>query len=392
LEQRLFNNFINDFFKMSHKELLERLYSLNAGRGMKLGLEQMRQLCASMGSPESKFQSVHIAGTNGKGSVAIKMAKGLESLYPRVGLFTSPHIASFRERIRINGEMISIKDTDRLLKRVIELPGTFFELTTLLAFLYFAEQKVDIAVIETGLGGRLDATNVITPRLSIITSISLEHTEILGDTVEKIAGEKAGIIKPGVPVILGPHASMISSPQAIYILESFPTVEMENRAIAQKGLELFHIPSESLRKALTARLPCRMERIGDVIFDVAHNPDAIDRFFDEEKQRPLQVVCGLSATKDLHNCLQTIRSQADHIHLTEAPNGRGAKMEHLYNILLEQGASPDKITQHPSITQAMSAATSKGLTAVLGTFFIMAEARRFLNLDDIADPFDLNEK
>lgn len=159
------------------------------------------------GHPHRQFKSIHVAGTNGKGSCSHTLAAILQSEGYKVGLFTSPHLVDFRERIRVNGECISeqyIIDFVEKERRFFEpLHPSFFELTTALAFKYFAEQKVDIAIIEVGLGGRLDCTNIITPILSIITNISKDHTQFLGNTLADIAGEKAGIIKPGVPVIIG---------------------------------------------------------------------------------------------------------------------------------------------------------------------------------------------
>ena len=155
---------------------------------------------------------IHVAGTNGKGSVSLKVAKALEYSSYKVGLLTSPHIASYRERIQINSQLISEQHVAHYLSRILNIcreqaiPATFFEITTALAYLYFYEQQVDFVVIETGLGGRLDATNVVQHNgICIITSIGLEHTALLGDTVEKIAVEKAGIIKSKVPVVVGPN-------------------------------------------------------------------------------------------------------------------------------------------------------------------------------------------
>lgn len=377
---------------MQYSQLLDKLFSLNQKQGVKLGLEQMQHLCQSLNNPHKRFQTIHIAGTNGKGSVAAKIAKGLESKYSKVGLFTSPHISTFRERIRINGEMIDIKSTELLLNQIIDLPGTFFELTTLLAFLYFAEKKVDIAVIETGLGGRLDATNIITPSLSIITSISLDHTEFLGNSLDEIAREKAGIIKPGIPVILGPSASLIHSPQSIQVNGPFNSVEEENRAIAQKGMELLEVPNNAIQQALATRLPCRREVINDVILDVAHNPEGISRFFEETEEENLQVICGLSSNKDLEVCLQTIHTHAKEVHLVDASNGRCASPESLRIILMKQGVDELRIHCYRSIAEALNTAKSKGKTAVIGTFFIMDEARQHLGVDAPKDTVDLNER
>ena len=173
----------------------------------KPGLQTTEALDAHFGHPHRKFKTIHIAGTNGKGSCSHTLAAILQEEGYKVGLYTSPHLVDFRERIRVNGKCISEEYViDFVAKHRIyfeTLHPSFFELTTAMAFKYFAEQEVDIAVIEVGLGGRLDCTNIITPLLSIITNISMDHTQFLGDTLAKIAGEKAGIIKPSVPVVIG---------------------------------------------------------------------------------------------------------------------------------------------------------------------------------------------
>ncbi|MEO7766504.1 MAG: folylpolyglutamate synthase/dihydrofolate synthase family protein [Ferruginibacter sp.] len=166
-------------------------------------------LCNSLNNPQTKFNSIHIAGTNGKGSTSHMLAAILQQAGYKTGLYTSPHLKDFRERIKINGKMVSedfiVEFVQNTRKLTEEIKPSFFELTVAMAFEYFAIQQVDIAVIETGLGGRLDSTNVITPILSIITNIGYDHMNILGDTLEKIAMEKAGIIKPFIPVVIGEY-------------------------------------------------------------------------------------------------------------------------------------------------------------------------------------------
>src|SRR5512140_754924 len=182
-------------------------------------LDRMRALMAELGNPQDRCPTVHVAGTKGKGSVCALIASGLQAAGMRVGLYTSPHLLDYNERIRINGEPVSHHDLVELVETikpaVARIPKlTTFEITTALAFIHFARQKVDAAVIEVGLGGRLDATNVITPRVAIITSLSYDHMAVLGDTLAKIAGEKAGIIKPGVPVV-----SSSQKQEALEVLE-----------------------------------------------------------------------------------------------------------------------------------------------------------------------------
>lgn len=170
-------------------------------------LTNIRALCDFLGNPQDRFPCIHIAGTNGKGSVSFMLAAIMQAHGMRTGLYISPHYKDFRERIRINGQYVSrkfvIKFIERIKPAIETIKPSFFELSVAMAFQYFADKKVDIAIIETGMGGRLDSTNIITPLLSVITNISYDHMQFLGDTLPEIAGEKAGIIKPGVPVVIG---------------------------------------------------------------------------------------------------------------------------------------------------------------------------------------------
>lgn len=183
------------------------MYHKIGSAAYKEGLENIEALLDIVGNPEKKLKAVHIAGTNGKGSVAHLTASYCQERGLKTGLFTSPHLVDFRERIRINGDMITEEQVldffNRYKPEFDKLEPSFFEMTTALAFWHFAEQNVDVAVVEVGLGGRLDATNVLHPLLSVITNISLEHTQLLGDTIAKIAFEKAGIIKKDTPVVVG---------------------------------------------------------------------------------------------------------------------------------------------------------------------------------------------
>ena len=181
----------------------------------KPNLNNTIKLCELLDNPQNKFKSVHVAGTNGKGSTSHMLASVLQSAGFKVGLYTSPHLKDFRERIKINGKLISKKFVVEFVEKhktdFEKFQPSFFEMTVGLAFDYFAQQKVDIAVIEVGLGGRLDSTNVITPLVSVITNISYDHQNLLGDTLQKIAAEKAGIIKPGIPVVIGETQREIKS-------------------------------------------------------------------------------------------------------------------------------------------------------------------------------------
>ena len=174
---------------------------------IKKDLDNTLLLCEHVGNPHLRFKTIHVGGTNGKGSTSHMLAAILQKAGYKTGLYTSPHLKDFRERIRINGKMMSedavVEFTEREKEKIEEIRPSFFEVTVAMAFDYFASEQVDIAVIEVGLGGRLDSTNVITPELSVITNISLDHTNLLGNTLPEIAFEKAGIIKPGIPVVIG---------------------------------------------------------------------------------------------------------------------------------------------------------------------------------------------
>lgn len=183
------------------------MFSRIGAAAYKKDLTNTVQLCDYIGNPQHRFKSIHIAGTNGKGSTSHMLAAILQTAGYKTGLYTSPHLRDFRERFRLNGAMIEesfVVDFTRRIQPVIDtIEPSFFEITVAMAFDYFAQHQVDIAVIETGLGGRLDSTNIVTPELSVITNIGWDHMNLLGDTLEKIAFEKAGIIKPGIPVVVG---------------------------------------------------------------------------------------------------------------------------------------------------------------------------------------------
>lgn len=393
-----------------YSKQLERLYAISL-HGMKFGLENMQRLDSHFGYPSRAYPSVHIAGTNGKGSVSTKIARALQAAGKTVGLYTSPHIATFRERVRIRGEMIAEYETACLLEEIFtvidrsHIPATFFEVTTLLAFIYFARRNVDIAVLEVGLGGRLDATNIVSPVLSVITSISLDHTELLGGTVEAIAREKAGIIKPAVPILAGPRtprnpieeiALACSSPY-FRVEGSFPSYEDENRAVAQHAMELLGVTPQAILEALPALPPCRMEEVKPgIILDVAHNPDGLEQLFRSLRYKypnhAFRVVCGLSKSKDLGACLNILKENASFIHVTEAQGTRAAKASDLAFLL---GAYPHfsyDCSIKASVDQALVCRQPDELLIICGTFFIMADAREALGLCDPRDPSPVSEK
>ncbi len=228
---------------MTHTTLqgaLEALYGLERRQG-KLGLDGTRKLLAALGSPERTFRAVHVAGTNGKGSTCARIERALRLSGVRTGLFTSPHLVEFRERIRVNGRWADSAGLHAMLERIAVLPEaadrTFFEVATALGFGWFAEQHVEWAVVEVGLGGRLDTTNVLEPAVCAITRIGLDHTELLGDTLEAIAAEKAGIVKPGVPVVVAPDVDARSRAVIVAIAaeRGAPVIEPEALGTAAAG-------------------------------------------------------------------------------------------------------------------------------------------------------------
>ena len=410
---------------MDYSSLITRLYQVNIFGGVKLGLSNCMSMNAALGYPDKQFASIHAAGTNGKGSVCTKIAKALELSGKKVGLYTSPHLSCFRERIRINGCMISEQSIEKLLPHIFEIvekeniPATFFEITTMLALLYFSQKKVDIAVLETGLGGRLDATNIVTPLLSIITSISMEHTEILGNSIESIAREKGGIIKQGIPVVLGPRtpknvlteiAHDKNSP--LFIVEGrYSNFHDENKAIARKALEYFGVHTNALNEGLKALPPSRFEVFQSqvpssdlpkaIVLDVAHNPDGILHLIEAINQRfpkeKIRIVFGLSKNKDIAGCCSALKGIAEHFYPVEAPNGRGLPAEGLVKALIAAGVPQKKITHldkiEDSFSKARQDACSNGeILVVCGTFFIMGPVRAAMGLEEPRDFIDINEQ
>jgi dihydrofolate synthase / folylpolyglutamate synthase len=409
---------------MKYSDGIVRLYEMSL-YSKTMGLRAIKQLLEYLGNPERSFRSVHVAGTNGKGTVATKVASCISSHGVVCGLYTSPHISCFSERISIDGLLIAEEDLERLLQVIFSLidrhaiEASFFEVTTALAFAYFKEKRVPWAVIEVRLGGRLDATNVVTPELAIITSISLDHTHILGNTIEKITREKAGILKAGVPVLLGPHvpASLIA-PLAqdlqcsLEQLEgSFDNFEEENLQIATRAVEMLGFSSPACREALLALPSCRFERVGnkvkedypglrECILDVGHNPDAIRRLTLRLKATfpniPLHVVYGASSDKDIKGCLLEFLPHIEQVTFVEAANPRRTPSEMLLQIATSLKL-PCRMKVASSIEQGVKQAlldahTSRGVLVICGTFFIMAEARKALGFQEWQESLDLNEK
>lgn len=374
---------------MNYSEVIAKLFACKP-TNKKRGLETVQALLALVGSPERAINCVHVAGTNGKGSTVTKIAKALSLDGQKVGVYTSPHITSFCERIVIGNEMINEAKVLEILSLLFEraesanLAPTFFEYATALAFYYFAEEKVDVAVLETGIGGRLDATNVCQPILSVITSISLDHTEQLGSTVEAIAYEKAGIIKHGIPCVIGPRV-----PQEVIFAEArkraapvivakgmYTNYEEENQLVARWALEALGVSAKAIGQGLQALPPCRFQYVSDrVILDVAHNPDGLMRLF-ERIDEPVTILSGFSKDKDIDRCLEILAEKSDALFFVEAETERAVSAESLVRRAKKGKAFIDI---QEGIQHAFNHATCLGqILVVCGTFYIMSPVGQFL--------------
>ena len=343
---------------LSYQGALDFLYPRTAT--IKFGLERTLALLEELGRPDQIFPVIHVGGTNGKGSVCALIAGALAAAGWRVGLYTSPHLVSFRERFTVNGQPISEAAVamwvDRLRPRIEDLDATFFEATTALAFADFAARGVEIAVIEVGLGGRLDSTNVVQPLVSAITKIELDHQKYLGDTLELIAAEKAGIAKPGAPLIVGEtrpallrvlraaadaavagrapgqQADIRVVPEDAEWLGALGLLgrhQRRNAAVAQAVLDAlpprYQPPPEAVAAAFaSARVPGRLDRRGLWLFDVAHNPDGMQSLVrairDLDLPRPVHALVSILGDKAWPEMLVTLDQAVDCGVLTVAPS------------------------------------------------------------------------
>jgi len=361
-------------------------------------------------NPHTEFKSVHIAGTNGKGSTAHMLASILQESGKKVGLYTSPHLKDFRERIKINGEMIAQKDVVTFVKEnqifFEKMELSFFEFTVAMAFDYFAKQKVDIAIIETGLGGRLDSTNIIKPELAIITNISLDHTNLLGDTIEKIATEKAGIIKNETPIIIGrrqkettsifkniakeKNANLIyASPQKGYASDLKGEYQKENintviTAVKQLQKQDWAITEDDieqglLKTAANTQLLGRWQTLSSnpqIICDTAHNEDGINEIakqLSNSKYEQLHIVFGTVDDKNLNTILPYLPKNAKY-YFCKANIVRAMNEEDL-----KQKAAKHQLKGRifPSVREALKCAKDNAnlndLIFVGGSTFVVAE-------------------
>jgi dihydrofolate synthase/folylpolyglutamate synthase len=367
---------------------LEHLYSLHQF-GIKLGLENITELMDKLGNPQNKLKYIHVAGSNGKGSVCVMLESILKQKY-KVGKFTSPHLKRFNERITINGEEIPDKDVDRLIDLVMEkrTNQTFFEVVTAMAFVYFAEQKVDYVVLEVGLGGRLDATNIITPKITVITNISLEHTNILGETIEKIAAEKAGIIKPGIPVVTGAKEEAFNvilkiceekESNLFYVAGKYQgelslkgEFQKENATIASFAAKKIGMSEGEIERGLIeVEWPGRFEKKNNLILDCAHNPAGMQALVNEIKKldyKNLIIVFGVLKDKDYKKMLWLLKPLAKEIILTK-PNHPDRALD---PYKMEDGL---KVVEDikTAVENAKSLAGENDLVLVTGSIFVVGE-------------------
>lgn len=429
----------------SYQETIDYLYALQK-HGVKLGLENSVALMKIMGDPHRKFRTVHIAGTNGKGSTSAFIASILAAAGYRVGLYTSPHLVSFTERIRINGIPITEAKVVEIAGRVRKgyqpsssvhenrgLNPTFFEVTTAVAFTYFAEEGVDIAVVEVGMGGRLDSTNVVTPLVSVITNIDLEHTEFLGNRLELIAAEKAGVIKAGVPVVTG-----ASQPAVLRVIQheadakqapvyrlgrafrperiastgkqrfdyrgikgSYDRCEIsllgryqvDNACLAVAAIECLGdagiiVSEAAIRTGLEQTCwEGRLEGVSrrpDIYLDGAHNPASARKLAAavtdlKAGYRRLVLVIGILGDKDFRGILSELVPLADEVIVTRPEYSRAMDLASLAAEAREVHSAVDAAdTVYHAIKKAKEKAGPDDLILVTGSLYVVGEARAAL--------------
>ncbi|MEP1093499.1 MAG: folylpolyglutamate synthase/dihydrofolate synthase family protein [Cyclobacteriaceae bacterium] len=402
---------------MTYQETLDFLYQKlpmyqRVGKvAYKKDLTNTLKLLAALDNPHRKLKTVHIAGTNGKGSSAHAIAAILQQAGYKTGLYTSPHLRNFTERVKINGLEIEqsfvVGFVGRIRTLIDEIKPSFFEITVALAFDYFSAQNVDIAVVETGLGGRLDSTNVLIPEVCLITNIGLDHTDLLGDTLEKIAEEKAGIIKPGVPVVIGKHqkdvvhvfeekaiavgADLIIANNEIrmdipsdlpyYKTANGPGILESIRVLQQKGynIQQRHIEEGLLRMESITNFKGRFQTLQKsprVIADVSHNPDGLKILFskiEELTHGQLFIVFGSVKDKDLSPIFDLFPAAAK-LFWTESEVPRSLASLDLQRQAKDHGLVGDF---YPNVNYALAAAKVEAgiddLIVVTGSTFVVAD-------------------
>lgn len=401
---------------MTYKETLDwmfgqlPMYQQKGAAAFNAKLDNIIHFCNVLDNPEKKFKSIHAAGTNGKGSSSHMLASILQEAGYKVGLYTSPHLKDFRERIKINGKVVSKK----FVKGFVEQHQpffeynklSFFEMTVGMAFSYFAEEKVDIAIIEVGLGGRLDSTNIITPEVSLITNIGLDHTQFLGDTLEKIALEKAGIIKPKVPVVISETQSetkMIFNLIAhqlksnIVFADVAPAVGYKTDLLGeyqQKNingvvacihqLNNFNVPEEAISEGLkkvveNTGLLGRWQVLQNnplVVCDTAHNKEGLKLVLQQLKKQSydqLHIVLGFVKDKDVRSVLSLFPKDAKY-YFVRPSIPRGMDVLQLEELAQEQGLK-GKIFKsvEKGFKNALKKAAGSDMIYVGGSTFVVAE-------------------
>ena len=411
---------------MTYDQALNYIHSLQRF-GIKPGLERVRALCAALGSPQERLRCAHVAGTNGKGSTCAMLAEIAIASGLKTGLYTSPYVIDFRERMQVNGEMIPKEDLARLtqtVKRIAEaLPGpvTEFEFITALAFAWFAEQRCELAVLEVGMGGRWDATNIImAPLCSVIMKIALDHTDVLGDTLAKIAGEKAGIIKPGRPVVCtcGQDAEALkvikstceqsNSPLIIAdeaeceilssslagsdcVLAGLPVrVPLmgrhmcHNALAAVKASRLLGFSDKAIQAGISrVKMPARMELLAEkplVLLDGGHNPDgaralaaALGEYCPDTH---FCAVCGMMADKDVPEYLCILRPRVERFIACRPANPRAVPAEDMAKLARQAGYK--NITAAASPEEALRLAETPLL--ICGSLYLAGEVRPYAGM------------
>ena len=400
---------------MTYKEILDwmfvqlPMYQNDGSTAFKKDLTNILALSKELGFPEQKFKSIHVAGTNGKGSTSHILASILQEAGYKVGLYTSPHLKNFTERIRINGVEISEEKVTEFIngnKDFLEQQKmSFFEMTVGLAFDYFASEKVDIAIIEVGLGGRLDSTNSITPEVAVITNIGLDHTQFLGETLPEIAFEKAGIIKKNIPVVIGEEQAAVkgvfiakaakegapiyfaSDASETYISDLVGDYQIQNSKTAVAAIKIlkgYQVSKENIKNGLlnvvkNTNLKGRWQVLQEhpkVICDTAHNKEGLAIVLNQLKKQPfkkLHIVLGVVADKKLETILPLFPSSADYYFCKPAIS-RG-----LSEAILETNAKKFNLVgeKYSSVKLALKSAllnaNQEDIIYVGGSTFVVAE-------------------
>jgi dihydrofolate synthase/folylpolyglutamate synthase len=405
--------------RLTYSAAIEFLYGLQIF-GANFGLDKTCQLASNVGNPQAQLRFIHVAGTNGKGSTCAM----LESIYRasglRVGLFTSPHLVSFRERIQINRRLISESDVVRLVEALrtakTETDATLFEFATVMALKYFAEQNCELVILETGLGGRLDATNIVTPLASVITNIAFDHQQWLGDTLEKIAAEKAGIIKPGVPIVTAAqNSSALAVIEKIARAKNAPLVKVApalhtpaagtaalplpgehqktNAALALATVEVLQkqipVPEEKIRAGLaTVNWPGRLQWVektggGKILLDGAHNVAGAETLRaalenDFAGTEPV-LIFGALADKNWPAICRLLAPLASKIFTVPVASGRTAAANALADSF--RSANPAAATAAcENLSDALIACKDEPFVVITGSLYLVGEALERLGL------------